>query len=240
MNFAGEVLFRIGAFPFTNTVLDTLIVDFLIIFGLFLLKNLKKIPGIFQNIIEIIFETFYSLIESVSLKHAREIFPYVVAFFIFILLSNFTGLLPGFGTVGFFNHKELIPYLRASTSDINTTLGLALVSAVATHILAIKSVGIKDYLLKYFSFNPLYLFVGLLELVGEFTKVVSLSFRLFGNIFAGEIVISTISSLFAFLIPLPFLFLEVIVGVVQALVFAMLTMAFMAVLADSHSEGGEH
>ena len=100
----------------------------------------------------------------------------------------------------------------------------------------IKYVGIKDYLKRFFSFNPVFLFVGILELVGEFTKLFSLSFRLFGNIFAGEVVLSTISSLFAFIVPIPFLLLETIVALVQALVFAMLTMAFMSILTTPHSE----
>jgi len=154
--------------------------------------------------------------------------------------------LPGVGTIGIFHGKdEFIPFIRATTSDINTTLGLALISASATHIMSIQTLGIKEYVSRYFSFNPLYLFIGLLELVGEVTKVISLSFRLFGNIFAGEVVISTISGIFklsAFIIPLPFLALEVIVGLVQSLVFAMLTMTFMAILTTSHHEeekGGE-
>jgi F-type H+-transporting ATPase subunit a len=100
--------------------------------------------------------------------------------------------------------------------------------------MSIQVTGIKDYLGRYFSLNPLNLYIGVLELIGEVVKVVSLSFRLFGNIFAGEVVLGTVSTIFAFLFPLPFLMLEVIVGLVQALVFGMLTMAFMAVLTTPH------
>ncbi|MDP2673227.1 MAG: F0F1 ATP synthase subunit A, partial [Nanoarchaeota archaeon] len=96
--------------------------------------------------------------------------------------------------------------------------------------------GFSEYISKFISFNPINLFIGGLEIISEITKVISLSFRLFGNIFAGEIVLSTVSSLFAFIFPLPFMFLEIIVGLVQALVFAMLTMAFMAILTTSHNE----
>lgn len=240
MNFSGDAIFNIGNFPITNTLIDTLIVDLLIIIGIFALRNLKKIPNFFQNSVELVIDGFYSLTSGIAPKQAYNIFPYFMSFFIFIIIANLTGLFPGFGTIGFFKGKELIPLLRASTSDINTTLGLALVSAVATHILAIKATGVREYLSRYFSLNPIYLFVGFLELIGEFTKIISLSFRLFGNIFAGEVVISTISNIFAFLAPLPFLGLEVIVGIVQALVFAMLTMVFMAILTTSHNEGGEH
>ncbi len=134
----------------------------------------------------------------------------------------------------------MIPFLRGTASDINTTLGLALVSIIATHIMSINVLGFKEYISRFLSFNPLYLFIGLLELISEFTKIISLSFRLFGNIYAGEVVIATISNVFAFFAPLPFLALEVIVGLVQALVFSMLTMTFMSILTTSHHEGGEH
>jgi F-type H+-transporting ATPase subunit a len=102
--------------------------------------------------------------------------------------------------------------------------------------MSITTIGIKDYIGRFISLNPIYLFVGLLEIVSEITKVISLSFRLFGNIFAGEIVLGTVSTIFAFIFPLPFLMLEVIVGLIQALVFGMLTMAFMAILTTPHHE----
>lgn len=237
--FAAETLIQVGQFPITNSLLDMLLVDGLIVWGIFGLRKLSLVPNAFQNISEIVVDGFYNLTESISPKHVGRIFPWFVSFFIFILLANWSGLVPGFGTVGFWRDGELIPFLRAATSDVNTTLGLALVSAVATHVMALQVIGIKNYLSRYFSLNPIYLFVGLLELVGEVTKVISLSFRLFGNIFAGEVVISTISGLFAFIAPLPFYALEVIVGLVQALVFGMLTMTFMAILTTPHHEGGE-
>ncbi|MCL5970334.1 MAG: F0F1 ATP synthase subunit A [Patescibacteria group bacterium] len=181
--------------------------------------------------------------ESVAQARAAKIFPYFMSFFIFILLINWSGLIPGVGSIGFFHEaegkKELIPLLRSATSDLNVTLGLALVSAVATHILSIKTIGVKDYLSRYFSLNPVNLYVGILELIGELTKVISLSFRLFGNIFAGEVVLFTVSGIFAFFFPIPFLLLEIIVGFVQALVFSMLTMAFMAILTTPHHEAKE-
>jgi len=238
--FAAETLLHLGALPVTNTLIDTIIVDALIVGGIFSLRKISVVPTTFQNIAEIAMEGFYSLTESVSPKNVKRIFPYFMSFFLFILLANWSGLIPGFGTIGFTRNGEFIPFLRAATSDINTTLGLALVSAVATHIMSLQVVGLKNYVMRYVSLNPLYLFVGILELVGEFTKILSLSFRLFGNVFAGEVLISTISNIFAVILPLPFLMLEVIVGLVQALVFGMLTMAFMAVLTTAHNEGGEH
>jgi F-type H+-transporting ATPase subunit a len=236
-----ETIFNIGPVPITNTLIQTALVDVVVIAGIIALnKNFKKIPGVLQNIMEIATEGLYNLTESVNKKNAAKIFPWFMSFFVFILISNWMNLFPGFGTIGFWHGEEFVPLLRGAGSDINFTLGLALVSAVATHTLAIRAVGIKEYLSRYFTLNPIYLFVGLLELVGEFTKIISLSFRLFGNILAGEAVLSTISQIFAFFVPLPFMGLEIIVGLVQALVFGILTMAFMAILMTPHHEGGEH
>lgn len=238
---AAQTLTHIGQFPVTNTGVHTLLVDGIIIAGIVALKkNISLLPGFFQNAMELVVEGLYDLTGSVAGKNAEKIFPWFMSFFVFILVANWTSLLPGVGTIGFYTKEGFVPLVRGASSDINFTLGLALVSAVATHVLAIRAVGLAGYLSRYFSLNPIFLFVGLLELVGEITKVISLSFRLFGNIFAGEVVISTISKMFAFVLPLPFLSLEVIVGLVQALVFSILTMAFMAILMTPHHEGGEH
>ncbi len=239
VQFAAEPIVRLGFFSFTNTMLDVLIVDGLLIgAAVYTSKKISMIPGKFQNLLEYAIDGLYGLTKAISPTNATRIFPYFMSFFLFILLINWSGLIPGFGTIGFFetheDKKELIPLLRAATSDINVTLALALISAVATHAMSIKVTGIKDYLSRFFSINPLNLFIGIMELVGELTKVVSLSFRLFGNILAGEVVLITVSSIFAFLFPLPFMLLEIVVGLVQALVFSMLTMAFMAVFTTPH------
>lgn len=236
-SFAAETIVQIGVFKITNALTNTLIVDAIIIaITFFIVRNIKLIPGYFQNAVEMIIQTFYEMTESVAQEKAKLIFPFFMSFFIFILLSNWSALLPGVSSIGFFEDHKLIPLIRGATSDLNTTLGLALVSIVATHIMSIKTVGIKDYLSRYISLNPINLFIGVLEVISEITKVISLSFRLFGNIFAGEIVLLTVSGIFAFLFPLPFLALEIIVGLVQALVFSMLTMAFMAILMTPHHE----
>jgi len=236
---APETLITIANFPITNTLLDTLAVDVLLIGSVvWLKKHMAIIPNKFQNLMEYVIDSFYNLTESISGKNAPAIFPFFMSFFLFILIGNWLGLFPGFGTVGFFEHvegkTELVPLLRNFTSDFNATFALALISLVSTHILAIRAIGVGQYLGRYFSLNPVMLFVGILEIISEITKVISLSFRLFGNIFAGEIVLSTVSNLFAFVFPVPFLLLETIVGLVQALVFSMLTMAFMSILMTPH------
>ncbi len=235
--FGSEAIFKIGPINITNSLLNTLFVDILLIgSSIYLAKNLKVIPSLFQNIVETVIESFYNLTESVAQGRAVKIFPYFMSFFLFILFANWSGLIPGVGSIGFFEHGKLVPILRSTTSDLNTTLGLALISAVSTHILSINTIGFKDYISRYISLNPFNLFIGLLEIVSEITKVISLSFRLFGNIFAGEIVLLTTSSIFVFIFPVPFLLLEIVVGLVQALVFAMLTMTFMAILTTPHHE----
>lgn len=243
---APDILAHLGSFPITNTFITTLIVDVLLLVGVFAIyKGLKLIPKSFlQNGIEMTIEYFYNVTEQVAGKNVNAIFPWALSFFLFIAVSNILGLLPGFGSIGFFKGKELIPLFRASTSDFNTTFALAIVSFFATQIIAIRSNGFKGYTGHFFNFSslalaPVFLFVGFLEIISEFTKMFSLAFRLFGNIYAGEIVMGTISSIFGLLAPIPFLMLESIVALVQALVFAMLTMAFMSALAGSH-EGGDH
>lgn len=248
--FAPETIVQLGPLPITNTLLNTLLVDAALIGTAFAVKkHLATIPGKLQNLVEMVIEPFYNLVESISdKKRAVYIFPYFMTFFLFILLANWSGFIPGVNSVGFAEihdgHTEIIPFLRVTTSDFNTTFALALISAVATHILAIRLTGLRDYLSRFFSINPILLFVGLLELVSEVTKIISLSFRLFGNIFAGETVLHTVSGLMqhfiAVLIPLPFMTLELIVGLVQALVFSMLTFVFMAILTTPHHATAEH
>ena len=244
---APEVITTIGGLRITNTLLATMFVDIVLLVLVFYIKtNISIIPSRIQLISESVIGYFYSLTEQIAGKFTNTIFPWFASFFIFIFAANIIGLLPGFGSIGFFHHlpagqageegrEVFVPLLRAATSDFNVTFGLAAVSLAATHILAIKYNGIIEYLKRFFSLNPIFLFVGVLELVSEFTKVISLSFRLFGNIYAGEVVIHTISSLFAFVVPIPFLLLESIVALVQALVFSMLTMVFMTILITPHN-----
>jgi len=229
-----EILGFYKNLPITNTLLVSWIVmTILTIFSLIITFTVKTIPGRLQNLFEMIIDFGYSTVEDLAKpKKAKIFFPIVMTFFFFILFGNLLGLFPGFGTILYKGQ----PILRSMNSDLNMTLSLALFSAFLTHAFALKYLGLLDYLKKWFTLNPIFLFVGLLELVGELTKVVSLSFRLFGNIFAGEVVLSTISSIFAFIVPLPFYFLEIIVGFVQAAVFMMLTLVFMVLLSEKHAE----
>jgi len=238
---AAETIGHIGSFPVTNTLVVTWFTTILLsTLAILSTRKVAMVPSGLQNIFEFVMETGYQMTEDLAHSRAAAFFPLIMTFFLFIITSNWLGLLPGFGTIGFHeihNGKEVfIPYLRSINADLNSTLALALVSVITTHILALKYLGLWEYLKKWISLNPIFLFVGILELVGEFTKVVSLSFRLFGNIFAGEVVLSTIAGIFAFVVPLPFYFLEIIVGFVQAAVFMMLTLTFLVLLTSKHGE----
>lgn len=236
MELAPSTLFHIGPFPFTNSFLSTLLVDALIIWAVVAInKNLHTIPGKFQNLVEMLMDTVYNLTESVAAERAKKIFPYFMTFFIFILISNWTGLLPILRNLQVplpdHHHAHL---LRAPSTDLNVSLALALVSIVATHAMSIGTLGFKEYISRYLSFNPFNLFIGLLELFSEFAKIVSFSFRLFGNIFVGEVMLGQLMAALPIGIPAVLIMYELGVGVIQAVIFGMLTMAFMAILTTPH------
>ncbi|HEY4694876.1 MAG TPA: F0F1 ATP synthase subunit A [Candidatus Nanoarchaeia archaeon] len=236
---AAEKIAQIGPFIINNSLLTTWVVmAVIIIFAYFAGRNINKVPGPLQNFAEIVVEGLYSTVESLAGPRTKRFFPILATFFVLIITANYVGLLPGIGTVGIFeqhNGKEvLVPLFRSATADLNLTLALALISVSVTHYFSITSLGLTNYLARYISLNPIYLFVGILEVVAEFTKIVSLSFRLFGNIFAGETLLVTISGILAFIAPLPFMMLELLVGFVQAAVFMMLTLVFMTILTERH------
>ncbi|HAI73766.1 MAG TPA: ATP synthase F0 subunit A [Candidatus Moranbacteria bacterium] len=248
ISLAAEPLFHIGTFTVTNTLIMSLILSCVIIVASFILKKkLKLIPKGFQNIIEYIMEAFLNLVDSVThnRKQSEIFFPIVMTIFIFVILSNWIEIIPGLGTIGINETHEgktiLVPFIRSASADLNVTLAIALISVFFVQFLGIATIGISKYAGKFFV-SPLrkpYLvgtFVGLLEIISEFAKIISFSFRLFGNIFAGEVLLIVMLNLVPYFVPLPFLFLEIFVGFVQALVFAMLTLVFlkMATVEAAH------
>jgi F-type H+-transporting ATPase subunit a len=208
---------------------------------------------------EIAVEGFLNFFDSItgSRKKSEMFFPFVFTFFVYILISNWMGLLPGIGTIGRYiiedGHNVFVPFFRGGTADLNTTLALAIIAVVASHIVGVRSIGLWHHLNKFFNFkaiaeipkkfkedklvlmvNPVVVMASLLEIITEFAKVASLSFRLFGNVFAGEILLATMSAMLAIGLPLPFMFLEVLVGFVQALVFALLTLSYLVMSTEKH------
>lgn len=234
ISFAAETLGHVGPLPITNTLLMAWItMAILCTGGLAATYRPQLVPGRFQNGVEFILESVLDFFSTVlgSRTQAEKFFPLVFTFFIFILLSNWLGILPGVGTVGIESAEHhTVHLLRSTYSDLNMTIALALISLVATHVIALKTLGVRGHLGKFISFkSPIAFFVGILETIAEFAKILSFSFRLFGNVFAGEVLLAVMMFLLPYLAPVPFLGMELFVGFVQALVFSMLTLVFIKV-----------
>jgi F-type H+-transporting ATPase subunit a len=332
---AAETLFEIGPLAVTNSMVTMFAVMGLILLGGWLLaRNLKDVPGRGQSMAETVVEFLLGLVEGSAGKTAgRRIFPLVGGIFIFVALANYSGMLPGVGTVGYYHveedmgaedgegnvddsdeqttveeatesdgheategesheateetslvgetastgvtdttttppvaqegdrdestgghddegaHKVLVPFLRAPNADLNMTLGMALVTFTTVQILGIRAHGVGGRI-KHMA-NPPFLFP--IELISELSRIISLSARLFGNVFAGEVLLGVMYAMAAaikialipLLFPVVFLFLELLFGTIQALVFALLTLIYITLATEGghgdhvHGEGGE-
>lgn len=302
ISISAETVLNIANVPISNSILTSLIVSaILICFALIAKKklNTKDIygrPSAFQNFSEMIVEMLYEFTNSVThnKNKAKVFLPFIASFFLWILLNNWLGLLPGVGTIGLTHEpkeaslpsievqasevdpaievidgnvehviesptlradeslqeedalanegghaeekKTFIPLFRAGTADLNTTLALAAISVFVTQIFGFKYLSF-GYLKKYFNFSsPIMAFVGLLELILELAKIMSFAFRLFGNVFAGEVLLAVILFLVPVVAPMPFYGLEIFVGFIQALVFSMLSLVFFNMATISHDE----
>ncbi len=239
---AAEKLFYIYGFPVTNTLLiGWIVVGILVFISISIYKRVSLVPTFLQNILEIVIEKFVDTMEGLfgSKEKAEKYFPVVATIFLFVLLSNWLGIFPGIGSIGFYeeNHGEMIfvPFFRSAASDLNFTLALAISSVLLVNIFGVAALGIWKHIGKFVSFKgPIDFFVGILELVSEIAKMISFAFRLFGNIFAGEVLLVITAFLTPYFIPVPFLVLEIFVGFIQALVFSMLTMVFISIAVAEH------
>lgn len=236
ISLAAEPIAHIGTFPITNSMLVGWVMSVaLVAFGVAATRGASLIPRGIQNTFEAILDLLLKMIDGVTRNRAqsRMIFPLVATIFLFVLAVNWAGLLPGMGgAVGVLEEHEgkpvIISFIRATSADLNFTLALAIISVLTVQVVGIASIGFFKYIGKFLNFSsPINFFVGILEMVSEVAKLVSFSFRLFGNIFAGEVLLTVMSFLVPYIIPLPFLALEVFVGFIQALVFAMLTLVFV-------------
>ncbi len=235
-----QQLFTIGSFHVTNSLFLTFTVSLLLIAGsVAVWRNIRLMPSMVQSGVEAGMEWFLSVMESTlgSQKEAERYFPLVATIFIFIMASNLLGLLPGVGSLTINNGGAVVPFFRAPAADLNFTLAYAVISVLATNILGALAVGFFPHMKKFINVSsPVAFFVGMLEIVSEFAKVISLSFRLFGNVFAGEVLLTIVFFLAPYIIPLPFLFLELFVGLIQAFLFAMLTLVSISL----HTAVQEH
>lgn len=235
----------------------------LIVVAFFATRKMELVPSGLQNAVEAIVEMFYNFVKGVAGERARVFFPLVATFFFFILISNWMGILPGYGSFGVKEihegHEVIIPFFRSANAHLSTTIALAIVSVGATQYFGFKLLG-KPFLNRYFTFKGSpkkeeaaagglarlvgklggfmekvgNAFAGILELISEFIKILSFSFRLFGNIFAGEVLLIVVSFLCAFLASLPFMILEIFVGLIQALIFSMLSLVFFMIATAHH------
>jgi F-type H+-transporting ATPase subunit a len=316
ISLAAEPVFTLGGLVFTNSMFTSVIVSsLLILFAILVNRSLKKTnkPTGLQNFGEWIIESLYNLVHSITgdLKKTSLFFPFIATFFLFILLNNWFGLLPGVGTImknvapekeavhvttespsgnnlkleestgatheeavdtehgesmvavtedehavakdehvgtetateaehtseeAGEHHPETVPLLRAGTADLNMTIALGIVTMILVQLFGVKFLHVS-YFTKFFNFSsPIMFFVGILELISEVGKILSFGFRLFGNVFAGEVLLVVIMSLAGVVVPMPFYALEIFVGFIQALVFAMLSLVFFNMATLGHGE----
>lgn len=235
-----EEIGQVFGLPVTNSILASWLTMILLIFlGSILCRRLKVVPTGSQSILEITIDGLYNLFKGVMGDQVKKFFPLLATLFLFIITANWLGLLPGVGSIGIkeVGHESFIPLFRGATADLNTTLALALIAVFSIQYYGIKTLGTSLYISKFINFkNPIYFFVGILELISEVSKIISFAFRLFGNIFAGEVLLTVIAFLIPIFAPLPFMALEIFVGFIQALVFAMLTAVFLnvAITKEAH------
>jgi len=244
ISLAAEKIGHIGSFPITNSMALSWIASIFLIFIAMIATNKitlipNKIQNFFEMIVEFLFDTANGVLDNESAT--RKYFPLIATLFIFIVANNWMGLLPGVGTIGIHEmneagHTVLVPILRAGTADLNMTLALAIVTMIAVQVFGIAAIGTFKYAKKFINFsNPINCFVGFLEMISEFAKIISFSFRLFGNIFAGEVLLTVIAFLIPYVVPLPFFFLELFVGLIQGLVFTMLALVFIkSAITEAH------
>ncbi len=266
---SAETLFHIGNFPVTNTYVNSTltVIGFAIVGWIISRKtNTSKLraPTGIVNFAERILEILLGYFDGVTRSRAKSIqfLPIVGTLFLFILISNWIGLLPGIGSIGIHavheGHIELIPLFRSANTDLNLTLAMSVTVIVLSHVLGIAVIGFFKYANKFIKLGDIWqavktgkpmniiisfveFIVGLLEVFSEIAKMVSLSLRLFGNVFAGEVLMTVLASLIAFIVPLPFMALELLVGIVQATVFSMLTLVYLTIaITPVHGHGEEH
>ena len=259
---AAEQIFSVAGFPVTNSMVNAWIAVLFFVGVAFVASRRKGalIPRGIHNVLEAAVVWYLEQMDSVTSdrKKSRAFFPLIATIFFFLLFSNWIGLMPGTGTIGVwgFGHEgvELLPLLRPVGADLNMTLALAVLSLVYVQFTGVSTQGFMNYFSKFvnvrgifrsFSKGPMAIitaviefFVGIIEIASEFAKVASLSLRLFGNVFAGEVLIGVMLGLASFIVPIPFMFLEILVGFIQATVFSTLVLVFLVMATESHDDHG--
>ncbi len=295
-----EVVAVVLGFPVTNALIATWLTMLVLLFIAWRVnRGMKEVPSGLQNLAEMALEWIFNLCENVAGKNARRFFPLIATIFLFVILNNWMGLLPGYGTIGLVTHPEherpvyvfdesevgpvklgvmpsgkgaepvaasgheanppaeehsskitgnFSPFLRGASTTLTTTVALALVAVALIEYFGISALGFRPYASKFVNVKRLLkgdmmglidVFVGVLEGIAEGARIISFGFRLFGNMFAGEVLLFIIPFLLAWFVPVLFYGLELFVGAIQALVFALLTLVFATMAATSHSDTHE-
>jgi F-type H+-transporting ATPase subunit a len=262
-----EEIFHVAGFPITNTLITTWIsMALLVILAILATRRMKMVPRGLQGIFEFAIVSLLNFCQSIAgEKNGRRIFPIVATIFLFVFINAWTSLIPGYGSITVHIHGADVPLLRGANTDINLPLALAIISFITVEYFGLKSLGVR-YLGKFVRvtglakgfkslfqgkfkaaisgilFGAIELFVGFLEAISELARLVSFTFRLFGNMTAGEILLLSISFLVPWFVTVPFYGLELLIGFVQALAFSMLTLIFMTIAVAGHDseEAEEH
>ena len=229
---------QIGPIVVTNSMVIMLVVMIALLLVAWLVRvRLSAVPGGLQNAVEMIMETLEEVVQPALGKYATRLFPLMASFFIFILFANWFSLLPLVGTIGYIEgeegHRVLVPFLRPATADLNMTLALAIAAFFVIHVSGVSVHGPLGHL-KALSHN---VFLAPVFVVIELFVIVSLSFRLFGNLFAGEVLIGMASWILP-VVGVLFLVLELLFGLIQATIFTMLTLSFTSVSISGAEEHG--
>ncbi len=236
---APERLGTLLGLPITNPLLTSwVVVAVLIIIGLVVGSRVKMIPTRFQTLLEWLFGFVYDYIAETleSRDMARRFFPLLCTIFIFIFTANMIEFTPGIGSIGLFEGGIFTPLFRSANTDLNVTLALALISFLVIELTGIFTIGTVKYAGKFLNFRSVLGFViGIIELFSEIARLISFSFRLFGNIFAGEVLILVVIYFVPYIAPVPLMMFEVFVGFIQAAIFTMLTLFFVKIaIAETH------
>lgn len=252
IHLAPLALFHIGTIPVTNTLITAVTVSILlIVFAFFAGRALRLTPSGFQTALELLVTYPYDFVretlsprqgdETSNDRLAEKVYPLIMTIFLFVLSVNWFGLLPFVASVGIIEEvhgvSELIPFFYPGATDLNMTLALAIVAFFAIEIAGITTLGAIKYGKKFLNFSsPLAFMVGAIEFISELVRLISFSFRLFGNIFAGKVLVLVIMLFVPLILPVPFLAFETFVGFIQAAIFAMLTLFFTKIAIELHEE----
>jgi len=234
-----EYVLSVFGLPMTNTFLTSVLVTILLsVFGLVFYLERNSHKSVVVNGMRILVFELLKLTDVVTedRKLSKKILPLIATFFLFIVTANLLELIPGF-LGSFFIEVDGVKaaVVRSPNSDLTTTVALALFSVFSIQVFSLQALGARGYLKRFLNFgSPIKFVLGFFEIISESVKVLSFSFRLFGNIFAGEVLLLVIAFLVPYVIPVPFYILEVFVAVVQAFIFAVLTLTFIKTSTMRH------